>query len=374
MDHSKKLCPLPWVHLSYHTDGFQRACCHTESTEYNTNDSGNILHQENIGSALNTQFLKDIRLKMLRDEEPNVCRGCFSAEQEFGASARLKYRNIYHDQLEGLLEGTDESGEAKPELVNWIDFSFGNLCNLSCEMCGPDYSSKLQGKIKGPVSDKVTERLKRINSFTATDKTSKLKVLHNVKKIAFQGGEPLLSKGHKPLLRSLLESGKTEYIEYNTNLTFLDEEVISLWKEFKSVKLYISLDEVGESASRIRKGINWDNFDSNIKKIIKNRIEFSFVTTIQALNVLRLPKILSYLKNEYGLNHCPDFIPIVSPGFLSISSIRSSEIDYVLSELKGESYFESGNDSLENLISFLESHQYNEENAFRYQVYLKRNS
>ena len=137
-------------------------------------------------------------------------------------------------------------------------------------MCGSFASSQLQAE----------DRLLKKTVYPITDMwTNNDNLWKNLKKflpyieqIYFGGGEPLIQEGHYKLLHFLIENNKTDIrIEYNTNLSVLNyktENIFDLWKNFKNVKLFISQDGFKEVGEYIRKGLNWEVFDSNFKKVI----------------------------------------------------------------------------------------------------------
>lgn len=372
----KSLCPLPWVHLSYHTDGLQRVCCHSESTSYGhslEDVTPKILEHGSVFEALNSNFMKGIRKKMLDGLQPEQCEVCFSAEIKGLKSYREDFLNKFEGQMEKFVQRTSSSGGFDSHHVDWIDFSFGNTCNLACEMCSPDYSSQLKKGFKEILDEKSSERLDRIEAYTSAKKLKIYPLLKGISKLGFQGGEPLISRDHIPLLEFLVSNGLSKEIEleYNTNLTVLNDSLIDCWKNFKNVKLFISVDDVGESASKIRRGINWRTFDNNVRKVIQENISFKFVVTVQALNVLRLPQIFKFLKASYGMTAYPDFIFLREPEVLSINSIPSSKITELIEELSSSETFKEDKTAKRSLVSFLAGHKYCEASAFKYVVYQK---
>lgn len=62
------------------------------------------------------------------------------------------------------------------------------------------------------------------------------------------GGEPLINRGHQEILQHLIEKGESQNIkiEYNTNLSVIPPKLIELWSHFKKVKLFVSLDGIGD--------------------------------------------------------------------------------------------------------------------------------
>jgi MoaA/NifB/PqqE/SkfB family radical SAM enzyme len=64
----------------------------------------------------------------------------------------------------------------------------------------------------------------------------------------FAGGEPLLIKEHKEMIKEMVKRGHAGNIQvnYHTNATIYDPELMELWKHFKKVWLRISIDDFGD--------------------------------------------------------------------------------------------------------------------------------
>ena len=79
----------------------------------------------------------------------------------------------------------------------------------------------------------------------------------------FAGGEPFVQEGHYMLLDLLIKSGcsKNISLSYNTNLSyngvFKGYDIEQLWKKFKKVELWPSIEGFGEKAEYGRKGIGF---------------------------------------------------------------------------------------------------------------------
>jgi hypothetical protein len=70
----------------------------------------------------------------------------------------------------------------------------------------------------------------------------------------FAGGEPFVQEGHYKMLQFLVDTGCSKNIElsYNTNLSysgnFKGYDLEELWKSFKSIELWPSIDGFNEQS------------------------------------------------------------------------------------------------------------------------------
>jgi organic radical activating enzyme len=96
--------------------------------------------------------------------------------------------------------------------------------------------------------------------------------LDSITNIYFAGGEPMLSTYHWYTLDKLIEMGRAKEIdlEYSTNcstLKYKDKDVLEYWKQFKSVTINASIDDIGERFNYIRWPAKWDSVSQNLKRI-----------------------------------------------------------------------------------------------------------
>jgi organic radical activating enzyme len=86
---------------------------------------------------------------------------------------------------------------------------------------------------------------------------------HDIKKIHFNGGEPMLNKDQVSLLDRLDLSNV--FISYNTNGTvYPDQKIIDLWKQAKLVKLFFSIDATEQAFEYIRYPAKWAEVADNM--------------------------------------------------------------------------------------------------------------
>jgi MoaA/NifB/PqqE/SkfB family radical SAM enzyme len=187
------------------------------------------------------------------------------------------------------------------DLKYW-DFRFSNLCNFKCRSCGPRFSSAWvpdAKKMGWKDQDKVWN-IEAVDDQTNFDFL--IDTVHQVERIYFAGGEPLLMPEHWQILDMLVENKRFDVkVNYNTNastLTYGGKNVLDYWKqwEFGKLEVWPSIDEIGERAELIRSGTVWSKVEDNLKKITAlDNIIIRPGITVGAWNVNRLPEIITYL-------------------------------------------------------------------------------
>jgi len=296
------MCVLPWIHLNIDPDGKAYPCCIT--TPFH-DPVGNVKKQS-LESIWNGSKMKKIRLQMLNGEQPEICTRCFQREKSSGVSNRTFINNDFAYELKKARLVTESDGSAPFNLKYW-DFRFSNLCNYKCRSCGPTYSSAwipdMRKLTQKPLNDKVLglEQIDLLPNKSFIDKH-----IHEVERIYFAGGEPLMMDEHWYILEQLTKHKRNNvYVTYNTNLSRLQYKnhyAIDYWKDLQKVELWPSIDEIGERAEIIRSGTKWSNVDKNLKTVIQlENVVIRPSITVSCMNVFRVTHILEYFRS-LGLN------------------------------------------------------------------------
>jgi len=330
---SETFCPYPWKH-SYQGCQYERKlCCISDDI------SG---HQKMPTKEFwNSDYMKDVRLKMLKGEKVKECQACYRNERLGIKSLRqtsnedsIKYGNP-KEQVEKLLEGTSEDGSfaKKPSYYDYRTIH----CNLQCVSCGTIFSSthinlanemwgikggfKPDYKYEEDMANEIIEGLdaKRVDN------------------IYWAGGEPFMQPLHWKVIEhmvSLLDKpGYEKYVRnikmhYNTNLTK------NVWKGKKITKilepfqpsLQPSLDGVYETLEYTRDGAKWNDIDKHWKEYIeildKNK-QMGVATVLSAPVLFDVERYLNYY-GPYDPHLHPHYMNVAldqirkNPGLLDI--------------------------------------------------------
>jgi sulfatase maturation enzyme AslB (radical SAM superfamily) len=265
--------------------------------------------------------MKNVRSKMLQNEWPEECIRC-QTEEKTGLRSRREYeRENWFIDNEYVKENTKEDGTIVIEdfPLQYLDLRFGNNCNLSCRMCGPSDSSswyedhvKLTGKTEyWDTHGKVELKKNAAGKFSTTDydwynSESFWKEMNEmgsgVRHIYMAGGEPLLIEKHFSFLNDCIGKGfaKNIILEYNTNLSFLNEKIINLWEQFKQVRVGASIDGMGDVLEYQRHPIKWDSTLKNLQILdgLKENIFSWLALTITNYNVFHVPEFIKWKLKE----------------------------------------------------------------------------
>jgi len=299
---------MPWVHTATISDGSVKLCCVAH------NDSGLNLNTQSITEVWNSDYYKQQRTQFLNGEQPRSCDHCWKEEAAGIKSHREISNQIFVNHLgQEYLDKLCASDTVDIAPMT-IDFRLGNTCNLQCVMCQPSDSSKWVKPAK-KLAETITSEIKWDWKYKSNIDVSKfewykrqqfwddfMSVAASVKHITFGGGEPLLVKEHKTLLKRLVDNGHAGSMKllYHTNGTIYDQEIVDLWNSFEEVKLMISIDGLEDVNDYIRRPSKWldirDNltlYDQTLSNII-----VAVNTTVQISNAGNLTKFAQWLLDQ----------------------------------------------------------------------------
>lgn len=316
---NKSLCLLPWVHLEIQPDGKVLTCCKAQGYP----EIGN-LHQETLKDIWNQSSIKKIRQSMLLGEELEQCTACRNQEVAGGVSDRQLSFYQYPEAHQKLNE-TQPDGSLHDFDISYLGLRFSNVCNLTCRMCGPSYSTSwFENQHHLSYLNQETKVLEPARDFEHLWSEVE-SLIQGVRRVYIAGGEPLLAKQHYQFLKKLIELGRVDIeLIYNSNLTHLNfgnKDVLHLWNQFDRITVSASIDALGDKGEYIRHGSQWSEVLKNINKIKSHapKVLFNLYPTVQALNALHLVDLLDYfLENNYLKPTDIRLNILESPSFLSM--------------------------------------------------------
>lgn len=324
-ERKKTICTIPWTHTAVYQNGEYGICCmcvYHASGRLFTNGKAESVIDKDINTVRNHPTYVELRKSMLAGEKHPLCKLCWDEEELGGKhSKRQGQQYIYKNTLDKILEKGDPSGniDVNEFPVQYLDLRLGNLCNLACRSCGPDNSS-LWLEYLGFKQFTVGGRPGTYN-ITNENKVYKIveddfnywksnvfedfltKVLPTVNRIYFTGGEPLINKRHYQILDYCIENGfaKNIELEYNTNGTTLNLNLLEQWRQFKLVDVCWSIDAMGPLANYVRYPTDWKVVERNMRlfdEVDISHLKGSTNATISVFNILHLPEFYTWFYNQ----------------------------------------------------------------------------
>lgn len=245
-----------------------------------------------------------------------------------GKSIRQNWNSVFEKNQLHYISKTRVDGTIQDPSYQFVEVNLGNICNLKCRMCHPNWSSSWvkESQDHGWIDEAQVQSLKNMNWFKGTDYLTTLKrSFKQAQIINFVGGEPLAHPDHTKILQIATEHGNAEEVSlnYTTNLTKVPNEIIASWRKFAGVKINVSCDGIKNVYEYIRYPAKWSAFEGNLDLIseLSEEINLSFTinTTLQVLNATRLSELIDWMskrKPSRGASRIPYVNYVSDPAWL----------------------------------------------------------
>ena len=353
------ICPEPFTNLYTAPSGHYTPCCAIDYIELFKNYDSEILNsnENSIDDYFKSPFLKKMR-KAMKENDKNflkgICKNCIKSEKAGNRSHRQWYlqRFVKYEfkhkkkELEKIIHE-----ESTPTFLHSAELNSigGNTCNLACNMCSSVNSSKFNSEAV-KLGEEFKMQSQPINYKKFYDDLYKF----NVVEFKFTGGEPLLIEKNYEIMS---KQSRDTIIRVITNGTVDPNKLIKVLKDFDKVVINVSAEGPKDVSNYIRYGSDFDvvlkHYDM-MQEIWGGDVMFT--TTINALNISRIPELLKLRKGHAGSP--------VTNNFYSVSSIP-----YEIREIYLNKLYEEG---ATDLIKYLENAEYNETDMWKMLRHIKR--
>tara|TARA_B100001057_G_scaffold224987_1_gene225265 strand:- start:154 stop:1515 length:1362 start_codon:yes stop_codon:yes gene_type:complete len=349
-------CLAKWTQVTIHLgSGLTHSCHHVGAHKIPLEELKN-----NPGALHNTREKKKRRKEMLNGLRPDECDYCWRIEDnttEF--SDRIIKSSLPWSEVDK--EKIIDSPWDKDIYPRYVEISFGNVCNFKCTYCGPAFSSKWAEEINSAGPYKVRHREynkikeseipipnRDYNPYIEAFWKWFPEAIKHMKVFRITGGEPLLSKHTHEIIQFLIDNPHPE-VELAINSNACPPKVI--WEKFvdkieelenkncvKEFILYTSAESYAEQAEYSRDGMDWVQFDNNLRLFIKNTKK-SRVVFMSAFNILSLPSLIGFIRYVDSLKRITtnnyirvyvDFAYVRHPEFLDIKIATKDLIERYL--------------------------------------------
>ena len=312
-------CILTKVGLSLQNGGAVSIC---NVSKHNLRDQQNSiisLTTHSLEQAWHSPTRTEIAESLDNGIKHNNCVDCWTKEAAGAPSRRQVFNTKY---------GHYTTVTTAPKI---IVLKPGNICNLACRHCEAGVSSgwykdTYELDYKDISYTNFLQKFKHIRDSYEENNSNIWPILDKwsdeIEYYDLYGAEPLLIK---PIL-TLLENSVNKNIAYrqtihiNTNGTIWREEFIDLFKQFREVKLDISIDGIDNQFNYMRYPATWKLVYNNIlnyKKLsdTNKNIHVGVTVTVSAFNIFYLPKILDFcqwldIKCTWNILNYPEYMNI----------------------------------------------------------------
>jgi organic radical activating enzyme len=342
---SNTLCSMPFVHQHVQPSGEIRFCCASlPFSNVNENNETYNVNSNRLIESWNGPSIRKLRLALIDGKEPMECRHCWERENKDhtkGNSMRLDFFNKV--PLSTIQDRIDFARE-NDGYVNTNPFNFqvmyGNLCNLACKICTPQYSTNFSKYFQN-LGFKNLSEIKFNPNITLPDvhpeqthygvaydwvNTNHLTSIlsdfnKDIEELWIMGGEPTIIESTKTYIDETVSLGHSKNIclGISTNCTNINEDLLDQLEHFKHVNFNMSLDGINEIAYIQRTPSQWSHIEKNVNRLVQWRddmyrqgipVALNVHSVITSLNFHHMIDFWLYLDNKFK-NLTFSFMPII---------------------------------------------------------------
>lgn len=367
----KFFCPAPWSHLYYQINS--PSPCHIIR-------NGHL--NMTVDEYYNSDWLKEIKTDMIEGRIPKACSNC-KAKEDLGLKstrgAIWRYYNVGPEPEYENMWFYNKFDVDTPSYIRRLELRFSNLCNMKCRMCDETSSSEwaLEKKKYNIAPNRITNPNGIIDTNTShvlnithdkIDGLKDVKLLSQLIRVCFTGGEPLIIKEYYDFLDFLIESGLNNQtdLELFTNCSVYNPLFVDRLNKFKYVELTMSIDGVGKTGEYIRHGKPWATIQKNVLAFnsLPSPIKIFVNVAISAYTLLDVSRLAKFLMELYDTNPTIGIkcYTVLMPGLrfqsapIHLQKIMLSQIDEAIETLTVPNYdiFKNELINLRNTILKLE--------------------
>ena len=347
----KNFCVLPFVNLEARTDGTISPCCIMQD-----HAGVNLAEGGTLTDVWNGEWLEGYRKAFLNNERPEACRNCWNEEEAGIQSKRLREQVFYRHIFDF------DNPEATEQPIT-LDLKLGNICNSKCRIC-TTFASSQWAKEEIAIDPSKRSEILAFNHRGMWPKNNQdfwddlETMLHGIVRFEFFGGEPLLIERHFDILEKCIEQGYAENIQlsYNTNGSVFPENKVHLWKHFKKVQIFFSIDDVDERFNYIRHPGKFEEVIENMKKFteLEGNFEFAMFQTIGILNICTMNDLTTFCNEHLPMRM--HYNMVFEPKHMSAKCLPP-EVKHSITEM----YSGEQPEFIKNTLQFMNGEQYDKQ-------------
>jgi len=302
-----KFCVLPWVSLEASPIGTVRPCCLADDELVDDAGKKFSLLTADFADIQNSASMRGLREQFLAGERPQTCRKCWMEERAGRTSKRMHTL----DRMKHMGISSDWTADAKP--LMFLDLKLGNICNLKCRICGSWSSSQFATEEINQLPREEQKQsfpyqMLKAGAWPRENESFWNEIdqcLNDIRYIEFTGGEPFMIAEHFNMLQGIVDRGIAHQVEihYNTNGTHYPEQAEHIWKNFKTVEIAFSIDDVGDRFEYQRTNAVWAEVCANMDRFrdlkeIHSNIVLQVCTTVNVFNVRYLGEVAEWIEKN----------------------------------------------------------------------------
>ena len=294
-----------------------KPCCAFSENSRNTKTVFDVDTLDNmLSSPTWTNYKKNLKHSR---KKYHACNSCWQNEAQNIGSLR-QYAHDHNISLDVIT----------PKKIQFIELALDYTCNMMCRMCRPACSSKWQSaKLTKQEVGKLDPGHFTFADLEPISYQNKLKQvlentdLSNLRTLQLVGGEPFYSKNFAFLMDKIAKECDLSKLQIivNTNGSIVPVDYFPLFEKLKHLKIFFSIDGIGDLANCIRWGVDFGIIESNIEKWHKLKLENRRFANYATLNIQNCNKIneLVYWCNKNKIKFASDILK--RPDYLQLAQL-----------------------------------------------------
>lgn len=306
-DTNPNICFAPWTHTFVSPQTERRLCCASrEQSQFvkqyidQPGRPSEFYSPKTLDEHWNGDFLKEVRLKMLRGEAVDACTVCQNKTLHLNTYRDYFTSHLFKHVQPEIIASTQVDGTTSL-LPRSYDYRITNVCDFKCRMCGDQLSSawEVEKRREGDWSPSTEpwmapENKIKIEAFQKEVIVQELEdaiTQGRLEEIYWVGGEPLIWEDHWRLMNKLIELGHAHkvFCRYNTNLSRVNWKGVRLFDDILShvggYSVCASIDAAGEVGEWIRTGLVWDKWVENFKEGVKYKKQRGYDSIVMDVTI-----------------------------------------------------------------------------------------
>lgn len=266
------------------------------------------------------------------------CGYCYNFESSDNLSARQLAIQKYGNEV---------------TLISHLDLNLGNLCNLSCAICGPFNSSNWVPLYEQGWSEVSAElKYKPKNRETIDDPD----LFQNLKTIQLQGGEVFLEPNYTLFFENMGKYRSYDDLQimiFTNGTARPSERFLEILNRCGTVNIFFSIDDIEQRFEYQRRGARWNDVVANIHWFENNtndNIHLGFNSTYSMFNIYYLKELYEFLSTEFpgfnrnygafnsGLGNCSaEYLSVLQRQLVLEKTAGISELSFLKTYIKYKS-------------------------------------
>lgn len=312
------------------------------------------LQKDPLDRIWNSVFMRDFRMKKIRNEYVPCCETCYYEERLGIPSKRAGFIRRFYDAFHYIVEEASKNDGRITTMPKWWEVRLSPLCDLSCRVCIPQSSSRKRREFTENfklLPDAAKEMTTAANAlyekygYLGDSDFFKKQFWENIDGIDYielHGGEPLVDRNLWELLEKLVLDGHSRrmHLHVHSNILTLNMHHIDTWNNFKNGTISISIDGYDEENHYLRYPAVWDKLIGNLKlfRNINDSFTIKITSTVTAYQCCTMHKLLNFLDEFLPANGLERIswngVPVKSPEFLKVEhvplALRLKEVERLI--------------------------------------------